>query len=396
LEGWTMLKLDECYQALGIDPGATLEDVEEAYGQLAKVWSPERFPNDDHIRRMAEEKMTEIDAARDALLDFLLSEENAGARGGINRRAMSLEWTCDNPRCTGALDKNGICYECGKLSALNSFRYTVGCSACGTRNVVASKRDYDRGICVGCGMRLGVPVRIEQKSSRKAAYLVLLVVIFALGWYFFSSEKPRDRTPKKYPLNSLTSQSLNGIPTEKAVGAQVPPRAEPEARQVQSAPAPLDSPLPPDKLTTSGHLIENTGEVPPTPTPSENASDGKIVPVEETNEIPTKENTGHQPVEQAGLNFNAEGKDSGVVPFEEMRGMPAEENNGRQPVEKVGRISDDARQDAAPVEVRPGSSDQRGKENYDRLIDEVVKKKAARPHGKTGELRDLPFEKLNK
>jgi hypothetical protein len=377
-----MLKLDECYQSLGIDPGATLEDVEEAYGQLAKVWSPERFPNDDNIRRMAEDKMTEIDAARDALLDFL-SEGNAGSRGGANRKAMSLEWTCDNPRCTGVLDKNGICYECGKLSALNSFRYAVCCSACGTRNVVASKRDYDRGICVGCSMPLGVPVRIEQKSSRKAAYFVLLVVVFALGLYFFSSEKPRDRTPKKYPLKPLTSQSLDGIPAEKAV-------EEPEARPVQSAPAPFDSPLPPDRLTTSGQLTESTGEVPPVPTPSENASIGKMVPVEETHEMPTN---GHQSVEQAGLNFNAEGKDSRVVPVEETPEMPT---NGRQPVEQAGRISADARQDATPVEVRPDSSDQRGKENYDRLIDEVVKKKAARPHGKTGELRDLPFEKLNK
>ena len=72
--------------------------------------------------------------------------------------------------------------------------------------------------------------------------------------------------------------------------------------------------------------------------------------------------------------FTPEGKDSNTV-------------------EPAGRISAKAGKDTA---IRPSSPDKSGKENYDRLIDEVAKKKAAKPQASTDKLRDLPFGKLNR
>ncbi|MGO9018567.1 MAG: hypothetical protein ACLQVJ_09490, partial [Syntrophobacteraceae bacterium] len=121
----------------------------------------------------------------------------------------------------------------------------------------------------------------------------------------------------------------------------------------------------------------STGEVAQAAIQSKNAAGEKMAPVEESRGAPTEENKDTQPVEQAGMIFTPEGKVSKT-------GEPS------------GRISANAGKDTAPVEIRPSSPDESGKENYDRLIDEVVKKKAAKPQASTDKLRDLPFGKLNR
>ncbi len=359
-----MVKLDECYQVLGIDPGATPEDVEEAYSELSRVWGTERFPNDDHVLRIAEKKMAEIDAAHDALLSFLGSTEKARPPGEIDPGASPLNRVCDNPRCTGVLDRNGICVVCGKRSAGDSFRYAVFCSACGTRNVIANQGDHDREVCAAVRRPLGAPVRLARKSSHKTAYFVLLAVILSLALLFFSSKKPQDPASKEHPLDTQASLPSNGTAVDKAQEAHALQRAEPKANRVESTPA----------GPASGHPTESTGEVARAPIRSGNAAGEKMVPVEESRGAPTEENKETQPVEQAGMIFTPEGKDSNTV-------------------EPAGRISAKAGKDTA---IRPSSPDKSGKENYDRLIDEVAKKKAAKPQASTDKLRDLPFGKLNR
>jgi len=316
-----MPTLDELCEVLGVGPDATVKDVEKAYGELAKVWSPERFQNDDRIREKAEKKMTEVKAARDALLDILRSGRGVGSRGEIDPGAPPLSMACDNPRCSGVLDRDGICNKCGKYSARRSFRYVVFCPACGTRNVIAGQKDYDRGICAGCRRPLGVPLRLEQKSFRKTAYLVFLVVITTLVWFFFASERPQYPAAQKKPLNTRILQSSNNIPAERAAEAEAPPGTESDAHQVRST----------SDLTVSGH------------------SAGEHV----------EENGGSQPVEQAPATPAAEGKESKTV-------------------EKAETIPSEAPQNAKPSEVRPISSDEGRKENYDRLIDEIAKKKKSK------------------
>lgn len=38
------------YRLLGLQPGATLDDVKTAYRDLAQVWHPDRFPENDRLR----------------------------------------------------------------------------------------------------------------------------------------------------------------------------------------------------------------------------------------------------------------------------------------------------------------------------------------------------------
>lgn len=207
-------------------------------------------------------------------------------------------------------------------------------------------------------------MRLARKSSHKTAYFVLLAVILSLALLFFSSKKPQDPASKEHPLDTQASLPSNGTAVDKAQEAHALQRAEPKANRVESTPA----------GPASGHPTESTGEVARAPIRSGNAAGEKMVPVEESRGAPTEENKETQPVEQAGMIFTPEGKDSNTV-------------------EPAGRISAKAGKDTA---IRPSSPDKSGKENYDRLIDEVAKKKAAKPQASTDKLRDLPFGKLNR
>lgn len=55
------------YEILGLKPGATEVQIKQAYRKLAKVWHPDRFPNDPSLQEMAQEKLKEINLAYDYL-----------------------------------------------------------------------------------------------------------------------------------------------------------------------------------------------------------------------------------------------------------------------------------------------------------------------------------------
>jgi curved DNA-binding protein CbpA len=54
-------------QTLGLDMNASATQIEDAYRTLVKVWHPDRFQTDLKLRRAAEEKLKEINAAHDYL-----------------------------------------------------------------------------------------------------------------------------------------------------------------------------------------------------------------------------------------------------------------------------------------------------------------------------------------
>lgn len=58
-----MNSMERYYNLLGLTPGASAEEIKHAYRDLAKVWHPDRFPNDPHLQQKAQEKLKEINAA---------------------------------------------------------------------------------------------------------------------------------------------------------------------------------------------------------------------------------------------------------------------------------------------------------------------------------------------
>ncbi|MCY7275331.1 MAG: J domain-containing protein, partial [Phormidesmis sp. CAN_BIN44] len=63
-----MSELDRCYRILGLEPDASLEDINQAYKDLVFVWHPDRVPKDNpRLLQKAEDKIKEINHARDTL-----------------------------------------------------------------------------------------------------------------------------------------------------------------------------------------------------------------------------------------------------------------------------------------------------------------------------------------
>ncbi len=62
------------YRTLELEPGASEEEVRRAWRDLTKVWHPDRFGNDEQLRRRAEEKLKAINEAYDEI-------RRSGSRG---------------------------------------------------------------------------------------------------------------------------------------------------------------------------------------------------------------------------------------------------------------------------------------------------------------------------
>ena len=61
-------ELEQYYRALGLDVGASLEEINQAYRDLAFIWHPDRIPPDNpRLQEKAAAKLKEINHARDRL-----------------------------------------------------------------------------------------------------------------------------------------------------------------------------------------------------------------------------------------------------------------------------------------------------------------------------------------
>jgi hypothetical protein len=56
-------ELTECYDLLGLNPGASPEELKVAYRDLTKVWHPDRFLHDPRLQEKAQERSKQINKA---------------------------------------------------------------------------------------------------------------------------------------------------------------------------------------------------------------------------------------------------------------------------------------------------------------------------------------------
>lgn len=63
-----MQEIERCRQILGLETGASLEEVKQAYRDLVHVWHPDRFNQNPRLQKKAEAMLREINAAYQTLL----------------------------------------------------------------------------------------------------------------------------------------------------------------------------------------------------------------------------------------------------------------------------------------------------------------------------------------
>lgn len=73
--------MDRYYEILGLEPGASPEEVKQAYRDLAKVWHPDRFPNDPRLQQRAHEKLKDINEAYERLQSLQAGRLSGGPQG---------------------------------------------------------------------------------------------------------------------------------------------------------------------------------------------------------------------------------------------------------------------------------------------------------------------------
>jgi hypothetical protein len=62
------MRLDDCYELLEVQPGASPDELKRAHRDLTKVWHPDRFANDAALRQKAQEKLKAINEAYETIL----------------------------------------------------------------------------------------------------------------------------------------------------------------------------------------------------------------------------------------------------------------------------------------------------------------------------------------
>ncbi len=71
-----MTSVEKHYRTLGIEPGASLKQIKEAYRDLASVWHPDRFTNNPRLQEKAQEKLKEINASYEYLRTYSANSAN--------------------------------------------------------------------------------------------------------------------------------------------------------------------------------------------------------------------------------------------------------------------------------------------------------------------------------
>jgi curved DNA-binding protein CbpA len=67
-------KINRCIEMLGLNPGASQEEVNQAYRDLVNVWHPDRFADNQRLQKKAEGKLKEINASYEYIKSFYRSK----------------------------------------------------------------------------------------------------------------------------------------------------------------------------------------------------------------------------------------------------------------------------------------------------------------------------------
>ncbi len=59
--------MSDSYSVLGLKPGASKDEIREAYRDLVKVWHPDRFAHDPVFQKKAQENLKQINKAYEEL-----------------------------------------------------------------------------------------------------------------------------------------------------------------------------------------------------------------------------------------------------------------------------------------------------------------------------------------
>jgi curved DNA-binding protein CbpA len=66
------------FEILELQPGASMDELNQAYKDLVNIWHPDRFAHNPRLKKKAEEKLKEVNRAYEALRPLLSSGSGLG------------------------------------------------------------------------------------------------------------------------------------------------------------------------------------------------------------------------------------------------------------------------------------------------------------------------------
>jgi curved DNA-binding protein CbpA len=115
------MNLRHCFDILELSPAATREEARQAYKDIVNVWHPDRFSNNPRLKRKAEMKLKEINAAY-AEIDAFIASRDTG-RGGDGRVSATGSGRSGSAGEDDARDTVEVVAEAGTRLVLGAWSY---------------------------------------------------------------------------------------------------------------------------------------------------------------------------------------------------------------------------------------------------------------------------------
>ncbi len=92
-----MQELENAYRVLDLEPGASLEDINQSYKDLVFIWHPDRLPKDNtRLIEKAQEKIKQLNQARDYLRTHAREGTQAHSNSGYRSRTRTYSRAYQN------------------------------------------------------------------------------------------------------------------------------------------------------------------------------------------------------------------------------------------------------------------------------------------------------------
>ena len=102
------MTLRECFDTLGLEPGATSQEIKEAVRDLIKVWHPDRFTDNPRLQLKAQEKLKRINEAYELIKehwDLFSKKRNQPVRKNEHAKTQTKQPPAQDHKKSEILDK---------------------------------------------------------------------------------------------------------------------------------------------------------------------------------------------------------------------------------------------------------------------------------------------------
>jgi DnaJ-class molecular chaperone len=110
-------------ETLELQPGASMDELNQAYKDMVNIWHPDRFAHNPRLKSKAEEKLKEVNQAYEALRPLLSSEKRAEAGSHGQGRSKTGPDAREAGNHYGTASETEALIEAGTANVLRLWSY---------------------------------------------------------------------------------------------------------------------------------------------------------------------------------------------------------------------------------------------------------------------------------